>query len=55
MRRGSIWPLLLAILGVLLAGIALAVDASLLWQARQELQVAADASSLAAQATGLRD
>lgn len=47
-RRGSIWPLLLAILGVLLAGIALAVDASLLWQARQELQVAVDASSLAA-------
>jgi hypothetical protein len=46
-RRGSIWPLLLAILGLLLAGIALAVDASLLWQARQELQVAADASSLA--------
>jgi hypothetical protein len=32
----------------LLAGLALAVDAALLWQARQELQVATDASSLAA-------
>jgi len=40
--------LLVAVLGLMLAGVALAVDASLLWQARQELQVAADAASLAA-------
>src|SRR5207249_4424498 len=47
-RKGAVWPLLLAILGLLLAGLALAVDAALLWQARQELQVASDACSLAA-------
>jgi Flp pilus assembly protein TadG len=47
-RRGAVWPLFLAILTLLLAGLALAVDAALLWQARQELQVATDASSLAA-------
>lgn len=42
------WPLLLACLALMLAGVALAVDSALLWQARQELQVAADASALAA-------
>lgn len=47
-RAGAVWPLFLAILTLLLAGLALAVDAALLWQARQELQVATDASSLAA-------
>ncbi len=47
-RRGAIWPLLIACLGLLLAGIALAVDAALIWHARQEIQVAVDAGSLAA-------
>lgn len=47
-RKGAIWPLLLACLVLVLAGVALAVDSSLLWQARQELQVAADASALGA-------
>lgn len=47
-RKGAIWPLLLACLALMLAGLALAVDSSLLWQARQELQVAADASALGA-------
>jgi hypothetical protein len=47
-RRGSVWPLLLACLVLVLACIALAVDSALIWQARQELQVAADASALAA-------
>ncbi|MFT3879762.1 MAG: pilus assembly protein TadG-related protein [Gemmatales bacterium] len=47
-RAGAIWPLLLGCLALMLAGVALAVDSALLWQARQELQVAADASVLAA-------
>lgn len=47
-RKGAIWPLLLGCLALMLAGVALAVDSALLWQARQELQVAADASALAA-------
>lgn len=47
-RRGAMWPLLLACLALMLAGLALAVDSALLWQARQELQVAADASALGA-------
>lgn len=47
-RRGSIWPLLLACLALILAAAALAIDSAMLWQARQELQVAADASALAA-------
>lgn len=47
-RRGAAWPLLLACLGLVMAASALAVDAALLWQARQELQVAADASALGA-------
>ncbi|HQR07801.1 MAG TPA: pilus assembly protein TadG-related protein [Gemmatales bacterium] len=47
-RAGAIWPLLLGCLALMLAGVALAVDSALLWQARQELQVAADASALAA-------
>jgi hypothetical protein len=47
-RKGAIWPLLVAILVLMLAGLALAVDSALLWQARQELQVAADASALGA-------
>ncbi len=47
-RSGAIWPLLLGCLALMLAGVALAVDSALLWQARQELQVAADASALAA-------
>ena len=47
-RKGAMWPLLLACLALMLAGVALAVDTALLWQARQELQVAADASALGA-------
>jgi hypothetical protein len=47
-RRGAVWPLLLGCLALLLAGVALAVDGALLWQARQELQVAADSSALGA-------
>lgn len=47
-RKGAVWPLLLSCLALVIAGLALAVDSALLWQARQELQVAADASSLGA-------
>ena len=47
-RRAAIWPLLVAILACMLAGLALAVDSALLWQARQELQIVADASALGA-------
>lgn len=47
-RKGAVWPLLLACLALMLAGLALAVDSALVWQARQELQVAADASALSA-------
>ncbi|MFO0813766.1 MAG: TadG family pilus assembly protein [Gemmatales bacterium] len=47
-RRGAMWPLMLGCLVLLMAGVALAVDGAFLWQARQELQVAADASALGA-------
>lgn len=47
-RKGAMWPLMLGMLVLLMACLALVVDSALLWQARQELQVAADASALGA-------
>lgn len=47
-RYGGLLPLYLGILALGLAILALIVDAAMLWTARSQLQLAADASSLAA-------
>ncbi|HMP01380.1 MAG TPA: hypothetical protein PKC45_02655 [Gemmatales bacterium] len=46
-RRGGLLPLLLGVLALLLSLLALVADSAHLWQSRQELQIAADASALA--------